>query len=50
MYQMFPANPTRARLFHDESLANEDTYEPFLRWVPMQKFYNCYLVQASFFL
>ncbi|KAL5990803.1 hypothetical protein ACLOJK_011707 [Asimina triloba] len=24
------ANPKRARLFHDESLANEDTYEPFL--------------------
>lgn len=24
------ANPKRARLFHDKSLANEDTYEPFL--------------------
>jgi len=24
------ANPKRARLFHDESLSNEDTYEPFL--------------------
>lgn len=24
------ANPKRARLFHDKSLADEDTYEPFL--------------------
>ncbi|EFH45428.1 vacuolar ATP synthase subunit H family protein [Arabidopsis lyrata subsp. lyrata] len=31
IYEMLSANPTRARLFHDESLANEDTYEPFLR-------------------
>lgn len=29
--EMLIANPKRARLFHDESLANEDTYEPFLR-------------------
>ncbi|XP_022890056.1 V-type proton ATPase subunit H-like isoform X2 [Olea europaea var. sylvestris] len=29
--EMLTANPTRARLFHDTSLANEDTYEPFLR-------------------
>lgn len=29
--EMLTANPKRARLFHDESLANEDTYEPFLR-------------------
>ncbi|KAF7849001.1 hypothetical protein BT93_L1352 [Corymbia citriodora subsp. variegata] len=28
--EMLTANPKRARLFHDESLANEDTYEPFL--------------------
>ncbi|GKV07407.1 hypothetical protein SLEP1_g19187 [Rubroshorea leprosula] len=28
--EMFTANPKRARLFHDKSLANEDTYEPFL--------------------
>ncbi|KAK3039633.1 hypothetical protein RJ639_027224, partial [Escallonia herrerae] len=29
--QMLTANPKRARLFHDKSLAEEDTYEPFLR-------------------
>ncbi|XP_041012162.1 V-type proton ATPase subunit H-like [Juglans microcarpa x Juglans regia] len=29
--EMLTANPKRARLFHDNSLANEDTYEPFLR-------------------
>ncbi|XP_022747357.1 V-type proton ATPase subunit H-like isoform X2 [Durio zibethinus] len=29
--EMLAANPKRARLFHDKSLANEDTYEPFLR-------------------
>jgi V-type H+-transporting ATPase subunit H len=28
---MLTANPKRARLFHDKSLSNEDTYEPFLR-------------------
>ncbi|XP_016742379.2 V-type proton ATPase subunit H isoform X2 [Gossypium hirsutum] len=28
---MLTANPKRARLFHDKSLAKEDTYEPFLR-------------------
>ncbi|PPR99017.1 hypothetical protein GOBAR_AA21657 [Gossypium barbadense] len=28
--EMLTANPKRARLFHDKSLANEDTYEPFL--------------------
>ncbi|PKI59385.1 hypothetical protein CRG98_020216 [Punica granatum] len=27
---MLAANPNRVRLFHDESLANEDIYEPFL--------------------
>ncbi|THG06760.1 hypothetical protein TEA_014100 [Camellia sinensis var. sinensis] len=27
---MLTANSKRARLFHDKSLANEDTYEPFL--------------------
>ncbi|KAL0699043.1 hypothetical protein Bca4012_055165 [Brassica carinata] len=31
IYEMLSANPTRARLFHDQSLAHEDTYEPFLR-------------------
>ncbi|CAN8276249.1 unnamed protein product [Cochlearia groenlandica] len=31
IFEMLSANPTRARLFHDESLAHEDTYEPFLR-------------------
>ncbi|CAO2837472.1 unnamed protein product [Amaranthus hypochondriacus] len=29
--EMLTANPKRARLFHDNSLANEDIYEPFLR-------------------
>lgn len=29
--EMLTANPKRARLFHDKSLANEDTYEPFVR-------------------
>lgn len=29
--EMLTANPKRARLFHDNSLADEDTYEPFLR-------------------
>ncbi|KAI4327539.1 hypothetical protein L6164_019988 [Bauhinia variegata] len=28
--EMLTANPKRARLFHDRSLADEDTYEPFL--------------------
>lgn len=29
--EMLTANPRRAKLFHDKSLASEDTYEPFLR-------------------
>lgn len=29
--EMLTANPKRARLFHDDSLSDEDTYEPFLR-------------------
>lgn len=29
--EMLAANPKRARLFHDSTLADEDTYEPFLR-------------------
>uniref|UniRef100_A0A6M2EDD8 V-type proton ATPase subunit H n=1 Tax=Populus davidiana TaxID=266767 RepID=A0A6M2EDD8_9ROSI len=29
--EMLAANPKRARLFHDKSLANDDPYEPFLR-------------------
>ncbi|XP_078163215.1 putative V-type proton ATPase subunit H [Carex rostrata] len=28
---MLTANPMRARLFHDKSLSDEDTYDPFLR-------------------
>ncbi|CAK7333647.1 unnamed protein product [Dovyalis caffra] len=31
--EMLTANPKRARLFHDKSLANDDPYEPFLRQV-----------------
>ncbi|CAI0569240.1 unnamed protein product [Linum tenue] len=29
--EMLTANPKRARLFHDKCLANEDTYDPFIR-------------------
>ncbi|EYU39750.1 hypothetical protein ABFS82_06G176500 [Erythranthe guttata] len=29
--EMLSANPKRARLFHDKSLAGEDLYEPFIR-------------------
>ncbi|KAL9233532.1 hypothetical protein vseg_008516 [Gypsophila vaccaria] len=29
--EMLTANPQRVKLFHDNSLANEDVYEPFLR-------------------
>ncbi|KAI3459094.1 hypothetical protein Pfo_015757 [Paulownia fortunei] len=29
--EMLSANPKRARLFHDNSLTNEDIYDPFLR-------------------
>ncbi|KAG5553336.1 hypothetical protein RHGRI_011266 [Rhododendron griersonianum] len=29
--EMLTANPKGARLFHDESLASEDIFEPFLR-------------------
>lgn len=29
--EMLSANPKRALLFHDKSLSDEDTYEPFLR-------------------
>ncbi|KAI5554919.1 hypothetical protein POPTR_019G047800v4 [Populus trichocarpa] len=29
--EMLTANPKRARLFHDKSLANDGSYEPFLR-------------------
>ncbi|WVZ25951.1 hypothetical protein V8G54_004495 [Vigna mungo] len=29
--EMLAANPKRARLFHDSTLADEDTYEPFLK-------------------
>ncbi|WRX22892.1 ATPase [Theobroma cacao] len=36
--EMLTANPKRARLFHDKSLANEDTYEPFLsNWFIQEK-------------
>lgn len=28
---IFAASPKRAKLFHDQSLADEDIYEPFLR-------------------
>ncbi|KAI4314893.1 hypothetical protein L6164_027756 [Bauhinia variegata] len=36
--EMLTANPKRARLFHNSSLADEDTYEPFLRnWFIQEK-------------
>ncbi|CAH9063575.1 unnamed protein product [Cuscuta epithymum] len=31
--EMLTVNPKRARLFHDKSLADEDTYKPFLRLI-----------------
>ncbi|QCD81713.1 V-type H+-transporting ATPase subunit [Vigna unguiculata] len=31
--EMLAANPKRARLFHDSTLADEDTYEPFLTFL-----------------
>ncbi|KAL6548538.1 hypothetical protein OROGR_008959 [Orobanche gracilis] len=31
--EMLSANPKRAKLFHDKSLAEEDKYEPFLRLI-----------------
>ncbi|CBI26482.3 unnamed protein product, partial [Vitis vinifera] len=44
--EMLTANPKRAKLFHDKSLANEDTYEPFLIcrvniWYGVQTFLCC---------
>ena len=39
----FAANPKRARLFHDKSLADVDTYEPFLRSVITQLCHKCWL-------
>ncbi|WZZ09501.1 hypothetical protein YC2023_095422 [Brassica napus] len=38
VYEMLSANPTRARLFHDQSLAHEDTYEPFLSHLALARF------------
>ncbi|KAF5940531.1 hypothetical protein HYC85_021698 [Camellia sinensis] len=38
--EMLTANPKRARLFHDKSLANEDTYEPFVSARPKDQFAN----------
>ncbi|KAJ6763277.1 V-TYPE PROTON ATPASE SUBUNIT H [Salix purpurea] len=36
--EMLTANPKRARLFHDKSLANDDPYEPFLsNWFIQEK-------------
>ncbi|KAJ8450547.1 hypothetical protein Cgig2_020184 [Carnegiea gigantea] len=35
--EMLTANPKRARLFHDKSLANEDIYEPFLRQTALER-------------
>uniref|UniRef100_A0A803L425 V-type proton ATPase subunit H n=1 Tax=Chenopodium quinoa TaxID=63459 RepID=A0A803L425_CHEQI len=35
--EMLAANPKRARLFHDKSLASEDIYEPFLRQIAMER-------------
>ncbi|CAL9149709.1 unnamed protein product [Musa hybrid cultivar] len=31
--EMLAANLKQARLFHDNSLSSEDTYQPFLRWL-----------------
>ncbi|XWS58714.1 hypothetical protein CRYUN_Cryun08bG0058200 [Craigia yunnanensis] len=35
--EMLTANSKRARLFHDKCVANEDTYEPFLRYLFLRK-------------
>ncbi|KAL7228092.1 hypothetical protein ACSBR2_006923 [Camellia fascicularis] len=51
--EMLTANSKRARLFHDKSLANEDTYEPFLRllwkgnWFIQEKSYKILLMIVS---
>ncbi|KAK2998502.1 hypothetical protein RJ639_004062, partial [Escallonia herrerae] len=43
--EVLTSNPMRARLFHDRSLAEEDTYEPFLRLgyflLPLDESSNC---------
>ncbi|XP_021853626.1 uncharacterized protein [Spinacia oleracea] len=53
---MLTANPKRARLFHDKSLASEDIYEPFVRddaalqqlvWVSMLR-WACYVLLICF--
>ncbi|KAK5843170.1 hypothetical protein PVK06_005613 [Gossypium arboreum] len=48
--EMLTANPKRARLFHDKSLAKEDTYEPFLMCllVNFEYFYSCTLNFLSY--
>ncbi|KAH0915291.1 hypothetical protein HID58_029737 [Brassica napus] len=52
IYEMLSANPTRAQLFHDQSLAHEDTYEPFLRsrtcWMFLILLLDILTVQMSF--
>ncbi|RZB61035.1 V-type proton ATPase subunit H [Glycine soja] len=35
--EMLAANPKRARLFHDSALADEDTYEPFLSYIALER-------------
>ncbi|KAK2411087.1 hypothetical protein P8452_71768 [Trifolium repens] len=39
--EMLTANPKRARLFHDNALADDDTYEPFLIAVWYQFWFSC---------
>ncbi|RDX96553.1 V-type proton ATPase subunit H [Mucuna pruriens] len=35
--EMLAANPKRGRLFHDSALADEDTYEPFLSYIALER-------------
>ncbi|KAF6167413.1 hypothetical protein GIB67_043255 [Kingdonia uniflora] len=50
--EMLTGNPKWAKLFHDKSLANEDTYEPFLSYVvyskPSKYFKFCCLILFRF--
>ncbi|KAL2620223.1 hypothetical protein R1flu_000428 [Riccia fluitans] len=39
LLQSSPANPKRARLFHDKALSSEDIYGPFLRLLAEKKWF-----------
>ncbi|KAF5194095.1 V-type proton atpase subunit h, partial [Thalictrum thalictroides] len=54
--EMLTANPKQSKLFHDESLAEEDIYEPFLRllwkgnWFIQEKSCKILSIVVSLFL